>query len=198
MFLSKKDALKEVFDIELSNTSWPSKKVSRELLLEVISRNSYNLKDDLGICAQSVSVLLSKLWPDRPKGNIKVCTYLLGKYNLKCCPQCKQVLDVEEFHNNISRSDGLAGSCIVCFNVQVKDLRREYQASVRAKKLCRTPKWADTDKIKEIYKDCPEGHHVDHVIPLQGELVSGLHVEYNLQYLTAEDNIKKSNSFIPT
>lgn len=197
MFFSKNTALREIFDIELSNTCWPSKKCSKDHLLEVLSRPTYNLKNDLGLCSQSVSVLLTKLWPDRPKGNIRVCTYLLGKYGLKCCPQCNEVLDISNFHKNVSRSDGVMGSCILCFNNQVRDLRKEYQASVRAKKLNRTPVWADLDKIKKIYKECPEGYHVDHIIPLQGILVSGLHVEYNLQYLTAEENIKKSNTFLP-
>lgn len=68
-------------------------------------------------------------------------------------------------------------------------------ASRRALKLKATPIWADLEKIKEIYRTCPEGYHVDHIIPLQGEYVSGLHVEYNLQHLSATENRQKSNKF---
>jgi hypothetical protein len=60
-----------------------------------------------------------------------------------------------------------------------------------------TPKWANRSKIREIYANCPEGHHVDHIIPLRGKLVSGLHIESNLQYLPAHENMKKHNTYHP-
>ena len=65
----------------------------------------------------------------------------------------------------------------------------------RAKKRNATPQWADIEKIKMIYLNCPDGYHVDHIIPLNGALVTGLHVENNLQYLSAYDNRSKSNKF---
>jgi hypothetical protein len=65
------------------------------------------------------------------------------------------------------------------------------------KKLQRIPKWADLDKIKDVYANCPKGMEVDHIIPLQGELVSGLHVAENLQYLTQKENCSKNNKFEP-
>lgn len=65
----------------------------------------------------------------------------------------------------------------------------------RAKKLNATPDWVDKEKLKIIYKECPVGYHVDHIIPLQGQLVSGLHIPENLQYLPASENIVKSNKF---
>lgn len=69
------------------------------------------------------------------------------------------------------------------------------QARRRAAKLCRTPPWADLEAIKKFYENCPEGHHVDHIIPLQGETVSGLHILKNLQYLLASENLRKGNHF---
>lgn len=57
------------------------------------------------------------------------------------------------------------------------------------------PKWANLKKIQEIYENCPKGHHVDHIVPIRGKNVCGLHVEYNLQYLTAEENCRKNNKF---
>jgi endogenous inhibitor of DNA gyrase (YacG/DUF329 family) len=65
----------------------------------------------------------------------------------------------------------------------------------RAAKLNAIVAWTNLEKIKEIYKNCPKGYHVDHIVPLQAKNVSGLHVENNLQYLTAKQNISKGNKF---
>ena len=69
---------------------------------------------------------------------------------------------------------------------------RKYQAS----KKNATPAWLTKDQIKQmqdIYVNCPEGYEVDHIVPLQGKQVKGLHVPWNLRYLRTSDNRKKSN-----
>ncbi len=61
----------------------------------------------------------------------------------------------------------------------------------RAALLQRTPIWANMQAIESFYSGCPRGSEVDHVLPLQGETVSGLHVLGNLQYLTMAANRAK-------
>ena len=77
-------------------------------------------------------------------------------------------------------------------------------ASVRARQLAknyRTPSWVDKDELKKIYiesarltKETGIQHEVDHIVPLQGEVVSGLHVPWNLQILTQFENRSKGNT----
>jgi hypothetical protein len=79
-----------------------------------------------------------------------------------------------------------------------KEYKLAHNAMRRAKTRQNMPKWADRKAITKIYRNCPPGHHVDHVIPLHGETVSGLHVPENLQYLPAVDNLSKGNKFDPS
>lgn len=76
-----------------------------------------------------------------------------------------------------------------------KEYYRNNTAKRRASILNRTTKWSDLSEIREFYKNCPKGYHVDHIVPLQGKNVSGLHVLSNLQYLTKTENLKKNNYY---
>lgn len=74
----------------------------------------------------------------------------------------------------------------------------------KATKKQRTPQWADVWRIQQYYilaAKLSERYeiqfHVDHVIPLQGKMVSGLHTHNNLQVITATENLAKNNKFVP-
>lgn len=78
----------------------------------------------------------------------------------------------------------------------------ENPALIRAKamlrhsvKLRRTPAWANREDLVSVYENCPPGLEVDHIVPLRGAIVSGLHVPWNLQYLPPLENVMKSNKF---
>lgn len=67
----------------------------------------------------------------------------------------------------------------------------------------RVPAWANLGLISNIYLRCKEisestnvPHHVDHILPLRGKLVSGLHVIENLRIIPASENIKKGNKLL--
>ena len=80
------------------------------------------------------------------------------------------------------------GNAIYRSSKRGKALRAHAQR-VRAARITVDPEHRDL--INAIYELCPEGWHVDHIVPLSR---GGLHVPTNLQYLTPEDNMKKGTS----
>ena len=78
-------------------------------------------------------------------------------------------------------------------------------ANYRSAKDNRTPAWlteVDYERIANVYKLATlqskitgTTWHVDHIIPLRGEYVSGLHVPSNLQAIPGVDNVRKNNSY---
>jgi len=85
------------------------------------------------------------------------------------------------------------------------DKRNAITAQRRAAKKERVPKWlnkARKAQITELYAQARKltavtgiQFHVDHIVPLQGKNVSGLHIPDNLQILTEHENCSKSNKF---
>lgn len=76
-------------------------------------------------------------------------------------------------------------------------------AKRRAFKIDATPSWSEIEEIKELYKLCNKIsketgilHHVDHIVPLRGKNVSGLHVIANLRIIPASENLAKGNKLI--
>ena len=77
------------------------------------------------------------------------------------------------------------------------DKVREISARKRAQKLCATPLWLtkmQRDEIKVFYSEAARlGLVVDHIVPLRGRNVCGLHIPWNLQLLTQRENSRKHN-----
>ena len=140
---------------------------------------------------------------------------------MKTCTRCLEIkpATAEFWYKNSHAADGLAFACKSCLRPYGAEKKQEWRerdrtrdreiykrwrtanpGAFRAKmahRRKRTPAWADLKAIREFYENCPVGWHVDHIIPLNGSRVSGLHVLENLQYLTAEDNLWKGNYYDP-
>jgi hypothetical protein len=140
-----------------------------------------------------------------------------GQFNLSGrCKECKNSHYREQYKENnekeIERSRQYRKNNVYALKERSK-IRREKEKSERLaatikrrlSKLHRTPKWLTKDQLKEItefYKMAKELEKVfpwkqcvDHIVPLQGKTVSGLHVPWNLQILSAKDNMEKGNKF---
>jgi 5-methylcytosine-specific restriction endonuclease McrA len=66
-----------------------------------------------------------------------------------------------------------------------------------------TPAWVDFAAIRAVYLKCAQvtretgiPHAVDHIVPIKGRNMCGLHVPWNLRIITAKENGMKSNKWI--
>lgn len=102
----------------------------------------------------------------------------------------------KEIHNKVCRE----------YNSRNKIKRNALFAKHRAKKLQRTPEWLNKQHhleiaeyyimAKELETVFPWKQQVDHIIPLNGKNVSGLHTPWNLQILSEKMNKEKSNKVV--
>lgn len=184
-----------------------SKGITFNLLAEaLVLRVNINefIREKTGCAKQTVTNFLSKSFPDRnPIADSNILNFLLRKTNYKYCTSCSNIFTRDLFNLNKSKIDGLGDQCRDCATSMRRVSYSNNPGPEKARNKLReeairvrTPSWACLDTIEKIYINCPDGYHVDHEIPLQGKLVSGLHVEGNLQYLLAKDNLAKGNKFI--
>jgi hypothetical protein len=139
--------------------------------------------------------------------------YLLSIVEYKLCGYCGIEKSYSEYHKDSTNTNGIATICKECKSINnagnytkyIESHRKSYEknnakirernAHARVTRKHRVVPWTERTEIYQFYKNCPKGYHIDHIIPLCGKLVSGLHVLGNLQYLTAKENLLKSNHF---
>jgi len=158
------------------------------------------------ICSKCQTELpLSLFYKDRTRNNLravcKTCT------NLQACAwrkNNKERKSLKDREYRLLNQDKIKEYQAVYYSLNKSDYARR-QANRKAARLRATPEWL-TDEHKEeinyIYKLRDEAsclsdytYHVDHIVPLQGKNVCGLHVPWNLQLLYEEVNLAKNNSF---
>lgn len=226
IFLAEENSVEKLIDKVLSATGFTDTdklKVRRSITYKtlftalIVKEHLFEVAEYLELTSDIVEKLTSRhlkpLFPEKDK-NTKWDNFLLSLIEYKKCSKCKVCKTYDEFAESASTWDNKSYTCKSCKAVYRKDFTeanpeynkttyREHKAEYitrsiqyKTRRTLATPPWADLEKIKEVYRTCPEGYHVDHIVPLQGEYVSGLHVECNLQHLPALENLQKHNKFI--
>ena len=155
-------------------------------------------------CKKIRNLKAKRVYPDIIQKNCKICNNKFNdktykKHMLYCSSKCRNVFKMNntarKLFNKRYTESGRKSLVNKKYSSTNKGKRNNnHNTALRhARKLRAIPKWANLEKIKEIYRNRKEGFHVDHIIPLKGKNVCGLHVENNLQHLTAKENILKSN-----
>lgn len=114
------------------------------------------------------------------------------------CQRCHREMSIDFIVRGNSRKRPII-VCIVCR----LSIRSEGDPSDYMWRLLKaTPLWVDRKEIAHVYQQARQLsaetgilHHVDHIVPLKGRTVSGLHVPWNLQIITATENYRKYNHF---
>ena len=122
----------------------------------------------------------------------------------KKCANCGKIKSIKDFDVKENGEIGYKLACKTCFK-KYRTIKNAPWVKRRDAKLERIPSWsnkADLKAIKKIYARCKRinkltgvEHHVDHVIPLQGKNISGLHHSTNLAIIPAALNASKSNKW---
>lgn len=194
---------------KLKSYSWssPAIKIKKHLIapedfcLKVLELEKVELVAEFYSCSRpTISNNIKKYLPELySSSGGELYARILSLIEYKKCYKCNNIKSFTLMRSRDGSADYL---CIECGRAHDrstygKSQKRQREAKRRAAKLKRLPSWADTKAIEDMYANCPPGYEVDHIIPLQGELVSGLHIATNLQYLSIEENRSKSNKFTP-
>ena len=173
---------------------------------------SYNCK----ICCKIKSELYTKSNKQRVaeyqasyrKDNLEELKHYLSVYTVDYYKKNKEKVDSYQAQYRNENKEKVAAR-IASWGKSNPGKRNAITAKYRAKKLQATPKWLTEEqliKIQNIYieaarftKETGISYHVDHITPLQGENVSGLHVPWNLQILQGigpNGNLSKGNKVL--
>jgi hypothetical protein len=163
----------------------------------------------LGISRDSITSICKELFPEK-NSKQTWSQYLLSTVGKKRCSSCHEFKLLDEFAD--SKDKGKHIMCRPCLHnygsnryYTNKDQHSQWNKNWRANNPNKAKAIAarrranknkamseDADKIliQLIYEGCPEGYHVDHIIPISK---GGEHHENNLCYLSIADNLHKKD-----
>lgn len=162
---------------------------------------------------QTFNRMMKRIFPDSNLNGGKETWffYLLKLIEHKYCAHCNNIKHYCDFHKDSTTTSGITSWCADCrktvqiggYAKHIESHKKSYEKNagkIKARQINqklnrgkRVVPWTEKSAIAEFYHNCPEGYHVDHVLPLQSKEVSGLHVLANLQYLPAKENLAKGN-----
>jgi hypothetical protein len=149
-------------------------------------------------CKECVRARKRKVWADNSER--------YRAYGRKYKADNKELI-VERNKKYVDQNREVRKATMRSYRQKTKDMQAEYVRRRQAAKMQRTPKWLTEDDVwvmREAYKLAKIrtnmfgfSWHVDHVLPLQGKTVSGLHVPTNLQVIPWIENVRKHNKVNP-
>jgi 5-methylcytosine-specific restriction endonuclease McrA len=179
-----------------------------EVMLALVEHVNFNVACQFFNCNRNTLAKSFNSLPEFEPNKKSAKTRILGLLGITQCSNCKEIKPPEEFYS-------VGRPCKECSKKRMADVyaeNREYyrslqeqyhkqeanQGIIRENKARRRLTIANVSsddpeirkQLQEIYANRPDGYHVDHIIPLSK---GGLHHPDNLQYLTAEENLKKGS-----
>lgn len=125
-------------------------------------------------------------------------TFLIGRDGGGNCKGCTRLYRdshkdlIKKLNDNRHIDNQKAREYLNSYNIKHPGRCKIQKLKCKTNRGLRVVNWGQ-DGMDEYYRNIPHKMTVDHIIPLQGKLVSGLHVIWNLNYLPKSENSKKHN-----
>lgn len=163
----------------------------KALVLFPVRRKSL---DGLGYECKPCRVLVARQWRAANRDRHRA-------YSRQWQKDHREHVNAKSRESRVKNPDRRAATCRA-WNERNQDKRAEAVARRRSK--LNTPAWADKAAISAFYREAKRleketggKYHVDHIVPINSDLVCGLHVETNLQVIPARENVLKRNLVWP-